>query len=358
MSPGIEGLARRFWRGESAWTARIVLTAVTAPAAVLYGAVVRLRNRAFDTGLARVRSAPIPVVSVGNLSVGGTGKTPLTAWIVERLVSRGRRPVVVSRGYGEDELALHRRWNPTVPVVANPDRVAAAREAARLGGDVVVVDDGFQHRALARDADLLLLSAGDPLPARLLPRGPWREPLAELGRASLVLVTGRGAAPDDDLEAMAAEVRRIPRHPPVGTLRLIPGGWRTLSGSEATSPSPSEPLLAVASVADPGSVARLVDEARGRGNEAIGDLELLAFPDHHAYDDADLRRILSRAQGRRIVTTEKDAVKLEAFAERFSGVPEPRVLALSVAPGPGVERLVDRLLDRALARGDGAESAP
>jgi tetraacyldisaccharide 4'-kinase len=361
VSRGLEGVARRYWRGETGSLTHVLLTALSAPLAAGYGAAVRLRNQAFDTGLLRVRSASVPVISVGNLSVGGTGKTPITRWVVERLVARGRQPAVVSRGYGADELALHRRWNPEVPVIANPDRVAAAREAANSGADVVVVDDGFQHRALARDADLLLLGAGDPFPPRLLPRGPYREPLSAIGRASLVLVTGRGHDPDHDPEERATDVRRMPRHPPVGTVRLVPTGWRTLAGDAALPPASGESLLVVASVADPESVERMVAETRttgdGSGNPpsrrppSLGPAGLMAFPDHHAYADSDVARILSVASGRRVVTTEKDAVKLAAFASAFADVPEPRVLALDVEPGPGVERLLDRLLDRALARG-------
>jgi tetraacyldisaccharide 4'-kinase len=360
VSRGIEGLARRYWRGEARPITHVTLTALTAPLAAAFGAAVRLRNRAFDTGLLRARSAPVPVISVGNLSVGGTGKTPITRWVVERLLARGRRPVVVSRGYGADELALHRRWHPEVRVIANPDRVVAAREAARTGGDVVVLDDGFQHRALARDADLLLLGAGDPFPPRLLPRGPYREPLSAIGRASLVLVTGRGQEPADDPEDVAAEVRRMPRHPPVGTVRLVPVGWRTLAGEPGSPPASDEALLIVASVADPASVLRLVDDARAgervdgapsRPESPLGATELVAFPDHHDYGASDVERILNAAKGRRIVTTEKDAVKLIAFPEHFAGALEPRVLALDVVPGVGVERLLDRLLDRALAHG-------
>jgi tetraacyldisaccharide 4'-kinase len=352
---GIEGAFRRYWHDEAGLAPRVALTALTAPLSALFGVGVRLRNRAYDTGLLPVRSAPVPVLSVGNLSVGGTGKTPVTRWLVARLLAAGRHPAVVSRGYGPDELALHRRWHPQVPVVAHPDRVVAAREAAAQGADVLVLDDGFQHRALARDADLLLVGALDPFPPRLLPRGPYREPLASVGRAQLVLVTTRGGD-DATGRERAAALRRLPRHPPVDVLRLVAAGWQTLEGAPASPPEPDEPLLVVTSVAQPDGVIQTLRQAGAGGGGGEG-LELLAFPDHHPYDAADLRRVASAAGGRRLVTTEKDAVKLAPLAHLLPTDPEPRVVTLEVAADPPAERLVDRLIDRALARGTAGSGA-
>jgi tetraacyldisaccharide 4'-kinase len=353
---------RRFWSGEGGGVLHRVAAAVTAPLAALFGVGVRLRNRAYDTGLLPARSGVVPVVSVGNLSVGGTGKTPVTAWIVGRLRARGVRPGIVSRGYGADELALHRRWNPDLPVVADPDRVQGVATAAGAGAEVAVVDDGFQHRRLARDADVVLMGATDPFPPRLLPRGPYREPLAALQRASVVLVTARGDGEAAAGEALVGALRRLPRHPPVGLLHLVPGEWSRLDGRVASPPHPSESLLLVASVARPGGVERLVREGIGEGVE----IELVAYPDHHPYTSGDLASLARRAGPRRVVTTEKDAVKLQSLSGHLApGAPEPLVLSLEVRPADGVEGIVDRLLDRVLGRragggrpGDGAPEDP
>lgn len=339
---------QRYWAGKGGWMGRSLLTAVTAPASALFGLGVRLRNRAFDSGLIRIQGVPVPVVSVGNLSVGGTGKTPVVRWLVEVLEGRGYRPGIVSRGYGEDELALHRRWFPDLPVVARADRVEAAREAIAQGADVLVLDDGFQHRYLARDADLVLVGAADPWPPRLLPRGPYREPASALDRASLVLVTARGEADVEPGLARMADLRRHPRYPPLGILPLRPGEWQTLAGQPHPEGPPRGPLLVVASVARPGSVVDLVREALGQTLPPEG-VELLAFPDHHPHDAEDVQRILGVAAGRSVVTTEKDAVKLAPFPELAEA--SVHVLGLKVAPDPGVDRLLRRLLDRILARG-------
>ncbi len=343
----LHDFVRRFWAGEAGGFAHAVIAATTAPLAALFGVGVRLRNRAYDTGLLPARSVGIPVVSVGNLSVGGSGKTPVTRWIASRLHARGVRPGIVSRGYGADELALHRRWNPELPVVADPDRVLGVAAAAEAGAQVAVLDDGFQHRRLARDADVVLVGARDPFPPRLLPRGPYREPLSALQRASAVLVTARGEGERAAGEALVAALRRLPRHPPVGLLHLVAGGWFRLDGTETAPPDPAESLLVVASVARPQGVERLVREAVGAGPG----IELLSFPDHHPYTAGDLAQVGARAQTRRIVTTEKDAVKLQDLPGHLApGAPEPLVLALAVRPAEGTERIVDRLLDRVLGR--------
>jgi tetraacyldisaccharide 4'-kinase len=345
--PPLEELARSYWAGETGGGMSALLTALTAPAAALFGVGVRLRNRAFDTGLLPTGSVEVPVISVGNLSVGGTGKTPIVRWVVERLLARELRPAVVSRGYGADELALHRRWHPGTPVVADRNRIAAATRAVAEGARVIVVDDGFQHRGLARDADIVLLSAHDPFPPRLLPRGPWREPLGALERASLVLVTGKGVAGREQAGRMEGVLARVPRHPPLGCVGIMAEGWQDLAGAAAEAPPTRESILAVASIAHPHGFVDMLREA------GFGDgVELAAFSDHHPYTGSDVRNLLNRAGGRRIVTTEKDAVKLGGFDAMLEANPEPRVLALEVRPAPGVDRLLDRLLDRALAHGE------
>jgi tetraacyldisaccharide 4'-kinase len=256
------------------------------------------------------------VVSVGNLSVGGTGKTPMAGYLVRRLAEMGRRPALVARGYGEDELLLHRRWNPGAPVVADPDRVAAAARAEKEGADVIVLDDGFQHRRLHRDLDLVILSAEQGLPGRLLPRGPFREPSSALARAHHVVVT-RKTSSEDEAGALAREVRRLFDTLPVARVRLGPGDWIDLEGAPASPPEGS--VLAVCSIGSPETFGGLVSEALGQ------EPELMAFPDHHRYSRDDVGSIARRSGSRPVVTTEKDAMKLAAFPELPPGT---RVLPL------------------------------
>ncbi len=302
MRTALSAVVRRWWAGEGRWPLR-VLTRLTGPLEWAYGAIVAQRNRRYDAR-GGVRIEGVRVVSLGNLTVGGTGKTPLSAWVAHLVASRGARAALVTRGYGRDELLLHRRWNPRVPVVADPDRVAAARRARDAGADTLVLDDGFQHRRLARDVDLVLVAAEDPLDGHLLPRGPFREPASALARAHGVVVTRRTASPERATR-LAAEVRI--RHPraTVGVVALVPGGWTTLAGAPADAPNAA--VLAVTAVARPESFASQVESSTGRP------AELLAFPDHHAFTENEARGFRARAHGRTLVVTEKDAVKLVDF---------------------------------------------
>ena len=180
--------------------------------ALLYGAAVRLRRRGY-TALGLARRAAVPVISVGNLTVGGTGKTTIVSWLVRELQDRGWHPAVVSRGYlgraGRGPLYVSRGQGPLVAsdvsgdepfllasrlpgavVVAGSDRVLGSRAAIEAGADVVILDDGFQHMRLARDVDLVLLDAHNPFGNyRLLPAGTLREPVSELRRAHAVIIT-------------------------------------------------------------------------------------------------------------------------------------------------------------------------
>ena len=175
------------------------------PQAALYRSAVALRNGLYDNGILRVEQPSLPVLSVGNLTAGGSGKTPFAAWLAARLLAAGAKPAVVLRGYGGDEELVHRELNPGVVVVTGAERVLGVSRALGLGCDVVVLDDGFQHRRLGRLADLVLLSSERwQEPQRLLPAGPWREPLRALERAAL-LVVSRRTRPREEAEALAID---------------------------------------------------------------------------------------------------------------------------------------------------------
>jgi len=277
-----------------------------APASWLYGLVTRVRNLAFDRGRLATRRAPIRVVSVGNLAVGGTGKTPFSAWVAAELARRGHRPAILHGGYAEDEPDLHRRWSPETPVIVGRDRLAGAVRAARMGATVAILDDGFQHRRLARDLDIVLVAAETwDRPRHLLPRGPWREPPASLARADVVIVTRKSADADTAGRVAAALKAGAPGRPRcVAALR--PAGWQQPPG-DARGSRPDGPCVAVAGIAEPES---FLANARAAGADiAVAFL----FGDHHRYTPEDAARIVNEAAGRRIVTTEKDATKLVAL---------------------------------------------
>jgi len=316
MKGALSVLVRRWWAGEGG-VAGYMLSGLLAPASWVYGCAVWVRNLVYD-GHRSERVANIHVISVGNLAVGGTGKTPFAAWLARFLSERGKRVAVVSRGYGRDELLLHCRWNPEVPVEADADRVIAVERARDAGATVAVLDDGFQHRRLARDLDVVLLAAEDAFPGRVLPTGPYREAAASLARADVILVTRRTASSE-----RARSVLRCARDfaPSClgGVVRLAPAGWVDLGGEQVGAPSGD--VLAVAAVARPGDFRENVAVLLG------AKVELLAFHDHHEYCDGDIRRITTTADGRAVVVTEKDAVKLAPWA---SDLPEAYVLTQRV----------------------------
>ena len=333
--------------------------ALLTPPALVYRAAVAWRNHRYDRPGASVHPG-IPVISIGNLTVGGTGKTPLTAWIASHLLEEGRRPAVVSRGYGGgsgrgpcfvsrgmgplvpasvggDEPVLLARRLPGVMVVVGSDRVAGARAAREAGADVVVLDDGFQHRRLARDLDLVLLDARDPFGAyRLLPSGPLREPVASLARAHAVLVTrSRPGEPFPFLE------RVIRRH--AGDLPVLRAGHRTAGFVDARGNAQPPPARAVA-FSGIGSPDAFLADLLGEGVEVAAERR---FPDHHRYRDAELAEIeaLARTHGAVPVATEKDLARLP------EPPPLPGLLALRIEAEPHEpERL--RALLRAALRGN------
>jgi tetraacyldisaccharide 4'-kinase len=299
------GWVRRWWSGEAGLAGR-ALDVALAPAEGLFRAGVAARNLAYDRGWLAAERAPLPVVGVGNLGVGGAGKTPLAAWIAARLQEWGCRPAVALRGYGADEVLVHRELNPEVPVITARRRIEAARRAAEEGAELLVLDDAFQHRALARDLDLVLVPVeGWSLRRRLLPRGPWREDATALRRAQVVVLT-RKSAPEETSARLAAEIRTAAGRPVVECW-LAPGALVPLhpSGPEG-GPPVGAAVLAVAALADP---APFAEHLRGRGY----DVELAAFPDHHPYDPEDAARLLRRAGERPMVMTLKDAVKLKTL---------------------------------------------
>jgi tetraacyldisaccharide 4'-kinase len=218
----LRALAEWIWYSGSAGAsgARTML----APAAWLFGRVVNARNTSFDVA-SRTGQAPVPalpVLSVGNLTVGGTGKTPVSSWFAARLRARGAHPALVLRGYGDDEWRVHQLLVPGLPVLANRHRLHALSDARRDGADCAVLDDAFQHRQVTRVADVVLVSADRFSPdVHLLPAGPYREGLSALRRATAVVITVK-AASETQLERTEAAVRGAAPDVPCAVVRLVP----------------------------------------------------------------------------------------------------------------------------------------
>ena len=310
----------------SLWTSRSpgLVRAALVPSGLLFRAAAALRQQVYAAGLKRRYRPPVPTICVGNLSVGGTGKTPLTQWVARFALRRGIRPAVLLRGHGGDEEMLHRSALPGVVVVADPDRPRGARQTVSEGAETLILDDGFQRFDLLRDLDLVLVSADAADAVRWpLPAGPWREPWSALRRADVVIVT-RKAASDDDVERTVNRVAGQRGGAPVAVAWLSLGRFEGLSTGRQV---PADELagrrvLAVAGIGDPRAFRRQL--------EALGALvELAARPDHYRYPESDVRRLYHAAtRVDYVVLTAKDAVKLKTRWP--AAAPEPLVAGLRV----------------------------
>jgi tetraacyldisaccharide 4'-kinase len=328
-------------RGKVARAMRALLT----PAEALYGAVIATRGKLYDWGIFRTTEFSVPVLSVGNLSVGGTGKTPVAAWFAHRVSEKGAAPAIVLRGYGGDEIIVHERLNEGIPVIAAADRVRGIRQAIADGVDVVVLDDAFQHRRAGRDADVLLVSAdawlGKP---RLLPAGPWREPLRSARRATLVIITRKTADRSAVADVKRALANAAPRVP-VAIAHLAPGDLRSTATGQ-TLPLHAlrgADLTAIAAIAQPDAFFKQLTELG-----AV--VRPFSFPDHHAFTQAEARDLAAEAGSSDfVVCTLKDAVKLESLWPAEAGSLWYVSQRLRIEDGQEhIDRLLENLLSTAI----------
>ena len=318
-----------------------------------YGAVVAARRRLYEAGILRSERVGAPVVSIGNLTWGGTGKTPFLAFLAGRFEATGRRVGIVSRGYrrrssgvvvvsdgasilaspdaaGDEPYLLASRFPRAVVVVAEK-RAEGAREAIRLGAEILLLDDAFQHLSIERDLDVVLVDADDPWGGGLPPGGRGRERPAALSRADLVVVTRASKG------VSSAADREVPRwtRAPVFHCRLRFAGWFS-GGAPAVLPAGAR-AFAFCAVGNPQSFRATLSEA------GVAPADFAVFRDHHAYTERDLRSLEERAEragASVLLTTEKDAVKLAGKTAL------PLVAARIEAEifEPGFEEQVDRRL--------------
>lgn len=310
-----------------------------------YAALMRARNKRFDWRWG-VRRLPRPVVSVGNVTTGGTGKTPVVRWLCERFRDAGVRPAVLMRGYkaepGErgDEQAmleglLNRDGVAPVVVRAEPSRYAGGQAVIREHPDiaVMVMDDGFQHRRLARDFDLVLIDACEPFGyGRVIPRGMLREPLRGLRRADAVLVTRANQVDAGELERIVARVREIHPAAPVYRCSHAHVGLRSPDGAlHSLEELAGRRFYAFGGIGNPQGLERQLRQLPG---ELVG---REWFPDHWGYAPRDLQRVRGSAQAAGaglIVTTEKDWVKVADLIAATEAMPVWRLeLAVRFADG-------------------------
>jgi tetraacyldisaccharide 4'-kinase len=332
---------------ERRWPAGLVRLALLA-AAPVYGLGMRIRNAAYDRGWKRSRCAALPVVSLGNLTTGGTGKTPFAAFVARWYRERGMRVCFISRGYGgdgggvNDEALVLDALCPDVPHLQDPDRVAAARVAREeLDSQLLILDDGFQHRRLARDLDILLIDATNPWGfGHLLPRGLLREPLSSLGRADIVVITRVDQVSREAVSAIQRDVARFSPQAEVAEVafppvRLLDGAGQT---AELASLSGSS-VAALCGIGNPVAFRTSIERLGWR----VADFR--TFPDHHNYTRADIEELECWSSGlavEAVICTQKDLVKIAL--ERLGN---HRLWAIEIGAQviSGAERLYARLDD-------------
>ncbi|MGD9720344.1 MAG: tetraacyldisaccharide 4'-kinase [Pirellulales bacterium] len=299
-------------RGIAATLARAVLGALEVP----YTAVVSARNRRYDTGRAPTERVDVPVVSVGNITLGGTGKTPVVEWLARWFADRGVRVGLVSRGYGaaagrpNDEALELARKLPGVPHVQDADRVRGARRAmAEHRCQLIILDDAFQHRRLARDLDIVLVDALEPFGfGHVFPRGTLREPLSGWHRAHVLMLTRAELLDVPSRAELRDEARRVAPTACWVEATHAPRALETpAGGTQPLASLAGQPLAAFCGIGNP---AGFYHALAGCGYQVVAQRE---FADHFGYRDTDVQKLAHWADGldvAAVVCTGKDLVKI------------------------------------------------
>jgi tetraacyldisaccharide 4'-kinase len=290
------------------------------PASVIYGDLARLRARLYVQGTLKTKRLNTPVISVGNLTVGGTGKTPMVIWLAERFLAEGKRVGILTRGYKgtagtSDEIELVRfRLQDRVVFGVGSDRYAEGRQLETKGMDIFLLDDGFQHLQLARDVNILLMDASQPLGREsLLPAGSLREPVSSMDRADVLVITRLEASP-----ATLATIEKLQDYPVFSAVTRLLGFRRLGAGIQllSTQEIGPGPFYAFCGIGNPKA---FFDDLKTWN---IPVAQTSEFADHHRYDQRDvleLEQVARTSGAKAFVTTEKDAQNLSGVS--FSEIP-------------------------------------
>ncbi len=280
-----------------------------------YSALLAGRNWFYDS-LANVHWLDRPCISIGNITTGGTGKTPVVIWLADQLIRRGNKVAILSRGYkgdasGNDELQLVTDACPRAICIAGPDRVNTGNYAiAKHDVDILLLDDGFQHRRIGRDLDIVLIDASCPFGhGRVLPRGLLRESVTALRRAHVIIITRLSQSTPDQLAALKAQCRELsPEAEIVGCDHAPVAVCDERGNTEGIDVLSGQSILAFAGIGNPGAFAQTLSHCGAKP------IQIIDYPDHHRYTLPDCSRIATAALAagaELLLTTEKDLVKLE-----------------------------------------------
>ena len=314
--------------------------------AIPYGIVIYCRNQRFDKQSSASTGISIPVISVGNITTGGTGKTPLVEFIARYLRQQQIRVTIVSRGYGSQEgkpndeaLELERKL-PNVPHLQNPDRVAAARMAiAEFEAQLILLDDAFQHRRIKRDLDIVLIDATCPFGyGHLLPRGLLREPLRNLKRADLIAITRVDQISTEQCQKLEKQIQRFNASADIVSFSHAITGIENNSGTQqGLSHISGKRVVAFCGIGNPQVFQDLLVQ------QDLHVVHFESFADHHDYQRKDIQRLVKLAETHQTTTficTHKDLVKIQVD---HLGVAELWALSVALTPTCGAHEFTSAL---------------
>ncbi len=304
----------------------------------VYGLGIKLVDLGYASGFRKRHKAGVPVVSIGNITLGGTGKTPFTIYVADYITHRGKKCAVLTRGYGNDEYKQIRDTLQDVKVFVSQDRVKSAEAAYGAGNEIIVMDDGFQHRRLKRDLEIVLLDGRRPFGnGKLFPRGILREPLTALKRADIFVITKVDNIDSSEREKLIGELEKLAPEVPIITARHKAAFLKDVTGAIYSVDSiKGLNACLVSGIVDPKYFAKAIKDLDAH----IG-LEI-SYGDHHQYSQKDIINIYKEASNRkceRIIVTEKDYVKLRELD--LSSIEDKLfVLNISIEIESGKEKLV------------------
>jgi tetraacyldisaccharide 4'-kinase len=321
---------RKLVSGQKKGLGAALLRALLGILACPYSLVIHLRNLFYSKGLFKAHQANAAIISIGNITAGGTGKTPLVVWLCNEIAQnpkfdgKGYRCAILTRGYkaGQgpllDEPAILAESCPDARVVVNPDRAAGAAEAIAFGANVMIMDDGFQHRRLARDLDIVAIDATTPFGyGRILPAGLLREPVSELKRAGAVVITRSDQATDARLKDIEQRSRDIKNDIVVARALHAPVCAIARDGNEISLEGLKErKVFAFCGIGNPNAFVRTLEGVCGNV------LDARIFDDHHHYTEGcltDIRAEAERLNADLVLTTQKDWTKVAALLTPTEG---------------------------------------
>ena len=297
-------------KDERSGTVDAVIKVLLKVLSFVYTVAVNIVDRAYKAGIRRKYRVRVPVVSVGNITLGGTGKTPFTIFLADHFLNKGMNPAVLTRGYGKDESRMLRDELPDVPVIVGQDRVKSARWAIEQGRDVLILDDGFQHRRIARDLDVLMLDSVSLFGnGSLFPRGVLREPVSSLERADIIALTKVDRVGVDRRNDILQRLRDLAPGKPVILTRHRPSCIIDVTGAAYSAESVvGDKVMLVSGIVDPDYLAFLVKKL---GAEVVARMD---YTDHHRYTQWDVKEMISKyaeSGAEKIIITKKDHVKIK-----------------------------------------------